>query len=77
MELLSSLSGKLLRRCSHIEPEAEDSDRPGWRLVLRRTGFARLMVAVVLVLGGIWLFLGILEDILSKDPPGHRRRGAS
>ena len=68
MELLSSLSGKLLRRCSHIEPEAEDSDRPGWRLVLRRTGFARLMVAVVLVLGGIWLFLGILEDILSKDP---------
>ncbi|AQH05223.1 phospholipid phosphatase (plasmid) [Burkholderia sp. KK1] len=39
-----------------------------WRLVLRRTGFAKLLAAAVLVIGGVWLFLGILEDIISKDP---------
>ncbi|MBP0592194.1 phosphatase PAP2 family protein [Paraburkholderia sp. LEh10] len=51
-----------------MEPEADDSDRPGWRFVLRRTGFPKLLLAIVLVLGGLWLFLGILEDIISKDP---------
>ncbi|WP_233889491.1 phosphatase PAP2 family protein [Paraburkholderia flagellata] len=40
----------------------------GWRFVLRRTGFTKLAVAVLLVIGGIWLFLGILEDILTSDP---------
>ncbi|BAO90710.1 phosphatase PAP2 family protein [Caballeronia cordobensis] len=62
------LFSKLLRRLSLTEPEAEDSNRLGWRFVLRRTGIATFFAAVVLVLGGIWLFLGILEDIISEDP---------
>ncbi|MCG5078995.1 phosphatase PAP2 family protein [Paraburkholderia tagetis] len=62
------LFSKLLRRRSHKAPKAEDSNRLDWRFVLRRTGSAKLLAAVVLVLGGIWLFLGILEDVISEDP---------
>ncbi|MGT2472124.1 hypothetical protein [Paraburkholderia terrae] len=32
-------------------------------------GFAQFSAAVILILGGgLWLFLGILEDVLSGDP---------
>lgn len=62
------LLSKLLRRFSHMRPGPEAGKSRGWRFVLHRIGFAQLTVAVLLVLGGIWLFLGILEDILSGDP---------
>ncbi|PVX85578.1 phosphatase PAP2 family protein [Paraburkholderia unamae] len=68
MKPLSAFFCKLLRRFSDMEPGAVVGGEEGWRFVLRRTGFAKLAVAVMLVLGGIWLFLGILEDILSGDP---------
>ncbi|MPW18940.1 phosphatase PAP2 family protein [Paraburkholderia sp. CNPSo 3157] len=62
------LFGKLLRLFSHIDPKPDESNRPDWRFVLHRTGFAKSLVTVVLVFGGIWLFFGILEDIISEDP---------
>ncbi len=51
-----------------MEHRAEGGKERGWRFVFRRTGLARLAAAVLLVLGGVWLFLGILEDVLSGDP---------
>ncbi|MEM5312398.1 phosphatase PAP2 family protein [Paraburkholderia sp. JHI869] len=68
MKPLSILISKLLRASSHIARAADNGHEGGWRFVLRRTGFVKLAMAVVLVLGGVWLFLGILEDILSGDP---------
>jgi undecaprenyl-diphosphatase len=62
------LLNKLLRRFSHFKPETDDSNPGGWRFILHRAGFAKLSVAVILILGGIWLFLGVLEDVLSGDP---------
>ena len=68
MKALSMLFSKLLRQFSQMKPGAEVGNEGGWRFVLRRTGVARLAAAVLLVLGGVWLFLGILEDIHSGDP---------
>jgi undecaprenyl-diphosphatase len=68
MGLLSMRFSKLLRYFSQTEPAPKDGNLRGWRFVFQRTGFAKLSVAVVLVIGGIWLFLGVLEDIVSGDP---------
>ena len=57
-----------LRQFSHMKPGSEVGNEAGWQFVLRRTGAAKLALAVLLVLGGVWLFLGILEDVLSGDP---------
>ncbi len=51
-----------------MEHQAGGGNERGWRFVFRRIGLARLAAAVLLVLGGVWLFLGILEDVLSGDP---------
>ncbi|MFC5429571.1 phosphatase PAP2 family protein [Paraburkholderia denitrificans] len=59
---------KLLRRSSHIASGTEDGNSQGWRFVLHRIGFAKFLTAVILILGGMWLFLGILEDVISGDP---------
>jgi undecaprenyl-diphosphatase len=39
-----------------------------WRLLYERIGVRNLLVAGVLVIGGVWLFLGVLEDVVSGDP---------
>lgn len=54
-------------------PQAGVSSVPGrerltWRLLHERIGIRNLLVAGVLVIGGLWLFLGVLEDVVSRDP---------
>jgi undecaprenyl-diphosphatase len=39
-----------------------------WRLLFKRIGIRNLLVAGVLAVGGTWLFLGVLEDVVSGDP---------
>ncbi len=39
-----------------------------WRLLYKRIGVRNLLMAGVLVIGGVWLFLGVLEDVMSGDP---------
>jgi undecaprenyl-diphosphatase len=39
-----------------------------WRLLFERIRLRDLFVAGVLVIGGVWLFLGVLEDVISGDP---------
>lgn len=39
-----------------------------WRLLFERIGMRNLLVAGVLAIGGTWLFLGVLEDVVSGDP---------
>lgn len=39
-----------------------------WRLFYERIGVRNLLVAGVLVIGGVSLFLGVLEDVVSGDP---------
>jgi undecaprenyl-diphosphatase len=39
-----------------------------WRLLFERIGMRNLLVAGVLAIGGTWLFLGVLEDVISGDP---------
>lgn len=39
-----------------------------WRLRFKRIGIRNLLVAGVLAVGGTWLFLGVLEDVVSGDP---------
>jgi cation-transporting ATPase E/undecaprenyl-diphosphatase len=39
-----------------------------WHLVYERIGVRNLLVATVLVIGGVWLFFGVLEDVVSHDP---------
>lgn len=39
-----------------------------WRLLFDRIGMRNLLVAGVLAIGGTWLFLGVLEDVISGDP---------
>jgi undecaprenyl-diphosphatase len=39
-----------------------------WRLLFERVGIRNLLVAGVLTVGGAWLFLGVLEDVVSGDP---------
>jgi undecaprenyl-diphosphatase len=39
-----------------------------WRPLFERIGARNLLVAGVLVIGGAWLFLGVLEDVISGDP---------
>ncbi|HDR9355980.1 TPA: HAD-IC family P-type ATPase [Burkholderia vietnamiensis] len=39
-----------------------------WRLVFTRVGTRNALVAVVLVIGGWWLFFGMLEDVVTRDP---------
>ncbi|TAM18757.1 MAG: phosphatase PAP2 family protein [Pandoraea sp.] len=51
-----------------MEPDAEVGNEEGWLFVLRRIGLAKLAAAALSVGGGIWLFLGILEDVISGDP---------
>ena len=67
MKPLRMLFSKMLRQFPQTKPGAEVGDEGGWRFVLHRTGVAKLAAAVLLVLGGVWLFIGILEDILSGD----------
>lgn len=39
-----------------------------WPLLFKRIGIRNLLVAGVLAVGGTWLFLGVLEDVVSGDP---------
>lgn len=39
-----------------------------WRLLFKRIGIRNLLAAGVLAVGGTWLFLGVLEDVISGDP---------
>ncbi|WP_248295195.1 HAD-IC family P-type ATPase [Paraburkholderia sp. UYCP14C] len=39
-----------------------------WHLIYERIGVRNLLVATVLVIGGVWLFFGVLEDVVSHDP---------
>lgn len=48
-----------------MEPGAEVGNEEGWPFVLRRIGLAKLSAAALSVGGGIWLFPGILEDVIS------------
>lgn len=39
-----------------------------WRLLYERIGVRNLLVAGLLAIGGVWLFLGVLEDVITGDP---------
>lgn len=39
-----------------------------WRLLFERIGARNLLVAGVLAIGGTWLLLGVMEDVISEDP---------
>ncbi|WP_336599786.1 HAD-IC family P-type ATPase [Paraburkholderia bengalensis] len=39
-----------------------------WQLLHERIGVRNLLLATVLVVGGMWLFFGALEDVVTRDP---------
>ncbi|CAN0624486.1 cation-transporting P-type ATPase E [Burkholderia multivorans] len=39
-----------------------------WRLLFTRVGMRNVLAAVVLAIGGLWIFFGMLEDVVTRDP---------